>query len=168
MLLSLAALVAAQALQADESVPDPSTPAETAAAVLDCWRAVAPVRVDRKVLAAAGWTAVNDSRNEGPLTPHIKPGTNALILLTDVKEAENLCTVASAVPAAGDEVKVLQEVHRALLGIAPGVKMLRDGESIVLESEPRAAIVDRFGFGTGAGRKPGTRIMVAYQIAEKK
>ena len=168
ILLLLAALAAAQVPQAEESTLDPSTPGETAAAVLDCWRAIGPVSVDRTVLSAAGWNAVPVPKGGGPLTGFTKSGTNAMVLLADAEVAENLCTVVSRVSAAGQEVTVLRQVRQALLGVAPGIKTLRDGESIVLESEPRAAIVDRWTFGKGANQKPGTRIIVAYKIAEKK
>ena len=164
----VAALLAAQAPQAEQSTLDPATPAETAAAVLDCWRAVGPESVNRTALTAAGWAAVPDPEKQAPLTAHVKTGAEAMILLAKAKEAQNLCTVVSRVAAAGDEVAVLKAVHQALVGTAPGLRMVRDGESIVLEAAPRAAIVDRWTFGSGAQEKPGTRIMVAYQIAEKK
>jgi hypothetical protein len=168
MLILLAALVAVHAPAVDAPAPDPSTPAETASAVLDCWRAVGPDSVDRKVLAAAGWTAVPVSPGEGPLTPFIKAGANPLILLADAKEASMLCTVVTRVTAPAQQATVLSEVRKLLQGVAPDIKLVPEGETAVLVSLPRVALVDRWVLGNGANQKPGMRIIIDYKIAEKK
>ena len=169
LLLALAALAAAPAPAAKSAALEPAAPAVIASAVGDCWRAVGASGVDRSRLSAAGWSVLADREDPGaPLDVLAKPGVVPLIMLVKAPEAKSLCSVLAKVASKADAGATLEAIQKNLQSDGTKAPASRAGEGIAFVSMPRVALVDRTDAAGGTDDQPALRIVVSYQIAEKK
>ena len=146
----------------------PGKPEAVADAVADCWAAVGAKGVDKVVLGQRGWQAGSISDPQGgrvdtPLQVYGKSGSNVMLMLMSVADSP-ACSVVSRVNAPEDVSLAAQTVQRRLTAADAQVKTARSGRSVVFLSLPKIAMLD----STGTKAQPGVRIVVSFQVPEKK
>ena len=168
-ILLFAALGGAQAETAPAGAFEPAAPADIAAAVANCWAAVGSSGADPQRLGADGWSAVTEPTGkpvESPLEVYFKAGTTTLIMLARAPQAS--CAVIGRLSSPDEARTAAGLIRQGLLAITPSLKAERSGDGILFISLPRTALVDRLDSDFATEERPGLRIVVGYQNAEKK
>lgn len=165
--LLAAALLGAMPMSASAQLK-PNKPETVADAVADCWAAVGAKAVDKTVLARSGWKAGSITDQQGgqvnsPLQVYGKAGADVVIMLMHTGNSP-ACSIVSRLSSASDVSLAAQAVQRRLTAADPQVKTARSGRSIVFLSLPKIALLD----ATGTKVQPAVRIVVSFQVPEKK
>lgn len=163
-------LLAAAAAVNPPAALDLSLPAEVAAAVGTCWRAVGASGVDRQRLTGEGWSLVEAPADPTTSTLDVfaKPGANHRILLVKESDPKPLCTVIARLSSLDDARSTLGDVQKTLQSFGTKVPASSLDDGIAFTSLPRIALVDLTDAAGGTQEHPALRVVVSYHIAEQK
>ena len=146
-----------------------SSPAEIAAAGLDCWTAVSAAPVNEAMLRQKGWEKARMTSAQGqPIVSDIgmfgKKGNGAVLMITPKVDPRG-CMVMSRAATAQDVSASIPLLFANLKAVDPAVEVKKvSAQEVGFFALPKAALFKL----TGDPAKPGVLIQVSYTAAEKK